>query len=96
MNAATAKQILAVHDLAIRDAINARDAIDNCMSPEWRAAHAAAGAACAARRKEVARLAAMEWEGRDPVGDREMTLFGRMLRRHTDPVRVTWSDLHGR
>lgn len=35
---------------AARLAIIARDAIENCFSPEWKAAHAAAAVACRAKK----------------------------------------------
>jgi hypothetical protein len=40
-----------------RAAIAARDTIDNCLSPEWVAAHVEVVAACARVNAELARLA---------------------------------------
>jgi hypothetical protein len=91
MNTNAAAKILAAHSVAIRDAIAARDAIESPCSPAWRDANKAASAACAAREVEIKRLAAMKWECGDV--EKEVCLYGRALRRHTDPVRTTWSDL---
>ena len=51
-----------IHKLAVlrvdaREAIAARDAIDDCFSQEWREAHEAAVAACMLATSEMERLA---------------------------------------
>lgn len=48
---------LAVLRADARGAIAARDAIDDCFSPEWAAAHREAIVACAAANAEMERLA---------------------------------------
>lgn len=62
---------------AARDAINARDEIDNCSSPEWLAAHRAATVACNVADAEMKRLAKADRYGawRGPA-EREMMLCG--------------------
>jgi hypothetical protein len=48
---------LAVLRAAAREAIAARDAIDDCFSPEWRSAHEEAVVACQHANAELERLA---------------------------------------
>lgn len=74
---------LKIAEAGQREAIAMRDAIENCSSPEWLAAHHVAHAIG----KTVISL-------RYIATQRE--LIGPRARRHTDPVRTTWRDLHGR
>lgn len=59
--------------------ILARDAIDNCSSPEWREAHAKARAACLDAQEEMDRLAKADrtnklgWQG---PAEKELILKG--------------------
>jgi len=61
--------------------INARDAIDNCFSPEWREAHALAREASLKSQEEMVRLAKADrtnklgWQG---PAERELILKGWM------------------
>jgi hypothetical protein len=61
--------------------IAARDAIDNCFSPEWREAHAKAREASLASQQEMVRLAKVDrtnklgWQG---PSEKELILKGWM------------------
>lgn len=59
-----------------RQALVARDAIEDCGSAKWRAAHRKA--------KELF----VQAEAQRPANPDTIS------RRHADPVRVTWRDLH--
>jgi hypothetical protein len=88
MNATEAKTILAAHSAKINAAFALRDACEEMSA--WMAAGAAISALCAARDAEVVALAAMSWPSET---EKEMTLYGRLLRRHTDPCSPTYTDL---
>ena len=64
---------------AAATALRARDAIDNCATPEWRAAHHLARKACEAAQAETLRLArdpATRYSDWRTTVDRELMTLG--------------------
>ena len=89
-NAAALANLTALRAAARKglEAVNA--ASENGTTADWMAARAACRPLCDAARIEEERIVAAGFGGDT---DFEFAVLGRLGRRHTNPVMVTWTDL---